>query len=233
MKKFILVMVFVLLTALFIAFNYLLWDRESKVTELKNLEYEQASYNADINARKREIDALEDEAGRLQDQYEKLEMENNRLNEEKNELNADWIKSRETLQERIDFINVLKQHADINVLSEPVVKWAGAVNQGNYEEAYGLEYEGVAVQDRSIGLVAYAEEMENTITRIDITEVKLDKLRGLGTGDIYLNVRLDVKLAEETKQQSPRFAQGDNEVYVRIDYSYSKKSFVITSINNM
>ena len=35
MKKFILVMVFVFITALFIAFNYLLWDRESKITDIK------------------------------------------------------------------------------------------------------------------------------------------------------------------------------------------------------
>lgn len=233
MKKFILVMVFVLLAALFIAFNYLLWDRESKVAELKNLEYEQVSYNADINARKREIDVLEEEVSSLQDKYEKLEMENNRLNEEKNQLNADWISSRETLQERVDFINVLKQHTEIKALSEPVLKWAEAVNQGNYEEAYSLEYEGVPVQDRPVSLVAYAEGMKKTIGRIDITEVKLDRLRGSGTGDIYLDVKLDVKLVEELKQQEPRFSQGENEVYIRIDYSYSKKNFIISSINNL
>lgn len=233
MKKFILVMVFVLLTALFIAFNYLLWDRESKVEELKNFEYEQASYNVDINARKREIAALEDEVSRLQDEYKKLEAENSSLTEEKNELNADWIKSRETLQERIDFINVLKQHTDINTLSEPVLKWVEAVNQGNYEEAYDLEYEGVAVQDRPVGLVAYAEGMKNTISMINITDIKLDKLRGSGTGDIYLDVKLDVKLVEELKQQDPRFSHGENEVYVRVDYSYSNKKFIILSINNM
>ena len=233
MKKFILVMVFVLLTALFIAFNYLLWDRESKVEELKNFEYEQASYNVDINARKREIAALEDEVSRLQDEYKKLEAENSSLTEEKNELNADWIKSRETLQERIDFINVLKQHTDINTLSEPVLKWVEAVNQGNYEEAYDLEYEGVAVQDRPVGLVAYAEGMKNTISMINITDIKLDKLRGSGTGDIYLDVKLDVKLVEELKQQEPRFSQGENEVYIRVNYSYSNKNFIISSINNM
>lgn len=233
MKKFILVMVFVLLTALFIAFNYLLWDRESKVAQLKSLENDKASYYASINAQKRETDALEEEVGILQDQLKQMETENNRLNEDKNELNTDWIKTRETLQERIDFINVLKQHADINVLSDPIVKWAQAVNESNYKEAYDLEYEGVAAQDRPVSLVAYVEQLENTIGRIDIAEVKLDMLRGSGTGDIYLVVRLNVKLAEEPKQQSPRFVQGDNEVYVRIDYSYSKKGFVISSINNM
>ncbi len=233
MKKFILVMVFVLLTALFIAFNYLLWDRESKVAQLKSLESDKASYYASINAQKRETDALEEEVGVLKDQLEQMETEKNRLNEEKNELNADWIKTRETLQERINFINILKQHSDINVLSEPLVKWAQAVNEGNFKEAYDLEYEGVAAQDRAVSLISYVEQLENTVSRIDIAEVKLDMFRGAGTGDIYLDVKLNVKLAEEPKQQSPRFTHGENEVYVRIDYSYSKKGFVISSINNI
>lgn len=233
MKKFILVMVFVLLTALFVAFNYLLWDRESKIAELKNLEFEQAGHNVDLNARKREIGALEHEVSSLNDQIDQLEMENSRLNEEKGELNADWVKTRDTLQERIDFINILKQYADIDVLSEPVVKWVEAINRGDYDEAYGLEYEGVAAQERSIGLIAYVEEMKKSISRIDIVEVKLDKLRGMGTGDIYLDVTLDVKLAEEAEQQTPRFVKGNNEVYVKIDYFFSKKGFVISGINNM
>ncbi len=233
MKKFILVMVFVLLTALFIAFNYLLWDRENKVAQLKSLENDKASYYASINAQKRETDALEEELSVLNDQLKQMESENNRLNEDRNELQADWIKTKETLQERINFINILKQHSDINVLSEPIVKWAQAVNEGNFKEAYDLEYEGVAEQDRTVSLVSYVEQLENTVNRIDIAEVKLDMLRGAGTGDIYLNVILNVKLAEDPKQQPPRFTQGENEVYVRIDYSYSKKGFVISSINQM
>lgn len=231
MKKFILVMVFVLLTALFIAFNYLLWDRESKVAQLKSLENDKASYYASINAQKRETDALEEEVGILKEQLEQMETEKDRLIEEKNELNTDWFKTREILQERIDFINVLKQHADINVLAEPIAKWVQAVNEGNYKEAYDLEYEGVAEQDRAVSLIAYVEQLENTVSRIDIEQVKLDMLRGAGTGDIYLDVKLNVKLEEKPKQQSPRFAEGENEVYVRIGYSYSKKSFIISSIN--
>lgn len=230
MKKFILVMVFVLLTALFIAFNYLLWDRESKITELKNLEQEKASLNTSINAQKREINILEQEIGGLRDQLTQMEDETSRLIDEKNVLNSDLKKAKETLQGRIDFINVLKQHVDINTFSEPVTKWVEAVNQGNYEEAYDMEYEGVDIQDRSISLIAYAEQFKGTINRIDIAEIKLDKLRGYGTGEIYLDVRLNVRLAEAPKQKLPRFTQGENDVYIKIDYSLVKKKFIISGI---
>lgn len=233
MKKFILVMVFVLLTALFIAFNYLLWDRESKITELKNLEHEKASLNASINAQKREINILEQEVSSLRDQLDKKDDETSRLVYEKNELNTDLKKTKETLQGRIDFINVLKQHVDISTFSEPVVKWVEAVNQGNYEEAYDLEYEGVDVQDRPISLVAYADQFKDTINRIDIAEIKLDKLRGFVAGEVYLDVSLNVKLAETPKQKFPRFTQGENEIYIKIDYSQTKKKFIISDIYMM
>jgi len=230
MKKFILVMVFVLLTALIIAFNYLLWDRESKMTELKNLEQEKSSLNASINAQKREISVLEQEISGLRDQLDNKEDETSRLIYEKNELNNDLRKTKESLQERIDFINALKQHVDINTFSKPVVEWAEAINHGNYEEAYDMEYEGVDVQDRSVSLVAYADQFKDTISKIEITEVKLDKLRGLTSGEVYLDVKLNVKLADTPKQKSTRFTQGENEVYIKIDYSQAKKKFIISGI---
>lgn len=52
MKRFFLVMVCAILIAVFIAFNYLLWDRESKLAEIKNLESVNASYSANISVQK-------------------------------------------------------------------------------------------------------------------------------------------------------------------------------------
>lgn len=233
MKKFILVMVFILLTALFIAFNYLLWDRESKAAEIKSLENTNVSHNASISAQKREIDSLAEEVGSLSDQISQLENEKNQLIDEKNLLAADRDETKAALQERIEFINILKQYADINALSEPVKKWAEALNQGNYEEAYRLEYAGIPAKDRAVSISAYVEEMKSAIRKIEITDVKVDKLRGTGNGDIYLDVRLNVKLAEEADKDSSRFSEGDNDAYIRIDYSADKKEFVIYAINNI
>ncbi len=233
MKKFILVMVFVLLTALFIAFNYLLWDRENKVRELKNLEAANASYTTSINAQKREISGLEEENSRLGNEIDRLESEKNSLNEEKAKIQAEWNLTKDALQERIDFINTLKQHADMSVLSEPVIKWVEAVNEGNFKEAYLLEYEGAEAEDINVRLDEYVEQMTRSIRRIEITQVKVDKLRGTGNGDIYLSAALDVKLAEEPNQKSFRFTEGENEIYVKIDYSIPKKAFVISTIGSM
>lgn len=232
MKKFILVMIFVLLTALFIAFNYLLWDRENKVVELKNLENANASYTTNINSQKREISALEEEIDRLENQIKEIESDKERLSEEKASIQIEWAETRASLQERIDFINTIKQHADTNVLSAPLAKWAEAINQGDFRQAYLLEYEGVAMVDRTVRLDDYVEQMSRTVRRVDITQVKVDRLRGTGNGDIYLDVTLDVKLPEEPDMKSLRFTEGVNEIYVKIDYSVSEKVFMISGMGN-
>ncbi|MGE5613970.1 MAG: hypothetical protein ACM3XR_06140 [Bacillota bacterium] len=228
MKKFILVMVFVCISALFIAFNYLLWDRESKIAEIKNLEYTNASNSASISVQKREINALESEIARLSEQINQLKSEKRQLDDEKNGLIANLNEKEKELSEKISFINIIKNHVNIDIISQPVVKWVEAMNNGNLEEAYELEYANVPANDRPVSLDAYIESMKDTIKRIDITDIKVDKLRGAGNGEIYLDVGMDVKLADGVEQA--RFSAGKNEIYVRIDYSGDKKEFVISAL---
>ena len=232
MKKLILVMVFVLLTALFIAFNYLLWEREDREKELRNLEYANVSNNASISAQKREIDSLEEEIGSLEDEMKSLEKERERNLVEKQSLAAEKDKINENLQDRIKFINAITKYIDIKTLSEPLTKWVEAVNQGRYEDAYNLEYEGIKLQGRPVSLEKYTEEMKKTIRKIEIVEVKLDKLRGAGNGEIFLEAKLNVKLTEDSDTDSTLYKDGINNKYVNIGYSYEKNAFFILSIED-
>lgn len=232
MKKLVLVMVFVLLTAVFIALNYLLWDRESREKDLKTLENMNASNNASMSAQNSQIDRLEKEVGELGNKITQLENEKNQLISEKKFLQEQKTKSDTSLQEKVNFINIIKQYADIKALSEPLSKWADALNQGKYEEAYELEYAMVPAADRSVSLPVYQDEMRKTIRKIEINEVKIDNLRGSGDGEIILDVRLTVKLAENAVENNPRFSDGLNEKYIKIGYLSDKKSFEIISISN-
>ncbi len=231
MKKFILVMVFVLLTALFLAFNYLLWDRESKVTELKNLENANAGYNATINSQKREIENLVEENNKLNDRIDQLDKDSKQLAQDISSLTSDRDNKAAALDERIKFINNLKQIVDLKVLTEPLTKWVNAINQENYEEAYAVEYAGVPLKDRTVDLKTYSGDMKKTIRRVEIIDIKADPIRGSGVGDLYLDVKLSVKLAEGADMSVSRFVEGENSAYVRFDYSADQKAFVISSIN--
>ncbi len=230
MKKFILVMVFVLLIALFIAFNYLLWDRESKAAEIKNLLSVSTSNDASISAQKREISALVDEVSGLKDQIEQLEKDKQQLQKEKEAASVEFERAESNLRDRIDFINILKEHSNIESLSKPIIAWAEALTQGNFEDAYDIEYAAVPEKDRSVKLNAYIDQMTSAVSRVEITEVKLDKLRGAGNGEIYLFVKYNVKLVENAETANLKFSDGENEMYVKIDYSKEKKSFIISSM---
>lgn len=232
MKKLVLGMVFVLLTAFFIGFNYLLWERENNINKLKSLENQNASNSASINAYKREIESLEKKNDTLEEELKKVKDDLNRsileaqiLTDEKNAINK-------TLQERITYINGIKQHIDLKILSEPLMKWAEAINQGKYDEAYELEFEGTMEQDRTLSREEYTELMKNNVRKIEITDVKLDKFRGSGNGDIYLEVRMNVKLTEEANTKRISYIDGINDRYVKLAYSYDQKAFIISSINN-
>ncbi len=231
MKKFILVMVFVLLAALFVAFNYLLWDRESKVTELKDLENANAGNNAMINSQKREIENLVEENNKLNSRIDQLDMDNKQLAQDNSSIKSDRDNKAAGLEDRIKFINSLKQIVDLKILTEPLTKWADAINQENYEGAYAVEYAGVPLKDRNVDLKTYSEEIKKTIRRIEIIDVKLDPVRGSGDGDLYLDVKLSVKLAEGADMSVSRFVEGENSTYVRFDYSTDQKAFVISGIN--
>lgn len=231
MKKFILVIVFALLIALFIAFNYLLWDRESKLAEIRNLESVNASYSASVSVHKREINTLEEEVKSLNNQITQYRDEIDKLLQERDQAISDRLQEEATLKAKVDFINVLKEHTDIQVLSRPVVLWAEAVNNGSFDEAFDIEYEGVPPRERTVSLSTYVEQMKATVERIEINEIKVDRLRGYGTGDIYLNVRFSVRLVEDADISSSRFSDGENEMYVKLDYSKDKKAFIISSMN--
>jgi vacuolar-type H+-ATPase subunit I/STV1 len=230
MKKFILVMVFALLIAMFIAFNYLLWDRESKVAEIKNLQSVNVSNDASISAQKREITSLVDQVNDLREKIEQLEKDNEQLQKEKEAVSAEYEQTETSLREKIDFINILKENSNIEALSQPIVSWAEALSQGNFEEAYNIEYAAVPEKDRTVKLNTYIDQMTSAVSKVEITEVKLDKLRGVGSGEIYLFVKYNVKLAENADTSGLKFSDGENEMYVKIDYSKDKKAFIISSI---
>lgn len=231
MKKFILVMVFVLLTALFVAFNYLLWDRESKVTELKDLENSNAGLNATINSQKREIENLVEENNKLNESNDELDKNVKQLTQDNTNIASERDNKLAALDERIKFINSLKQIVDLKALAEPLTKWADAVNQGNFEQAYSIEYAGVQAKDRDMNLDAYTEQMKKTIRKVDIIDIKVDPIRGSGNGDLYLDMKLSVRLAEGADMSVSRFVEGENTAYVRFDYSADQKTFVVSGIN--
>lgn len=230
MKKLVLIMVFVLMMALFIAFNYLLWDRESMRNDLKNLEYTNLSNSADISAQNRDIKRLENEANQYVADISELEKEKERLEKGNLELESDIALEAQRTRHKIDIINILKENVDIKLFEAPVKKWADAVDTGNYGEAYRLEYEKASLLNKQASLEEYTNVFKNNVKSLKIKEVLLDKDVGKADGEIALTVTLEIKLTEKPEQDFRRFTEGLNEIKVDLDYDVTLNEFFITNI---
>jgi septal ring factor EnvC (AmiA/AmiB activator) len=135
MKKLVLAMVFILLMALFIAFNYLLWDRENRVKELSDLQSVNANKSADISVQNREIKSLEEENNNLQLKINQLESDKEQLTKGRNDLSVEKDSLNRVITGKNDLLNALKQISDVNELEQPVKKWVDAINASDYSTA--------------------------------------------------------------------------------------------------
>ncbi len=231
MKKLTLVMVFVLLTALLIGFNYLLLDRESKEQAIKNLENVSASNSSNISAQKREISSLEEENRTLLNELDQIKKENERLNKAVDSANAEKDGVREELINRTDFVNNIKQFLNTEAISKPFADYVAALNQEDYAKAYELEFAGVLIKNRTTNIDEYTQAMKNAAPKIEVLEVKLDNQRGLENGEIYLAARLAIKLSEKSDNSFSWFNEGENLVYVKIGYSDIRDELIIQNMS--
>lgn len=228
MKKLVLAMVSILLMALFIAFNYLLWDRENRVKEMSKLELENAGNNSTMSSQLREIKSLEEDNNALQSKINQLQEERDRLDKSFETLTQDKAHLEDVLSSKNDMLNVLKGISDIKLFEQPVKAWVDAINAGEYDKAYEYEYASLAVAGNPPGTAQYAENLKKTVKGISLKSAKLDEDKGKADGEIYLNVELDVKLVD--KNASKGFTDGANQRSVKLGYDYSKKAFTILQI---
>ncbi|NJD03413.1 MAG: hypothetical protein FIA99_12660 [Ruminiclostridium sp.] len=230
MKKLVLIMVFVLLMALFIAFNYLLWDRESKINENRNLGNTIAANSANMDAQSRDIKRLENDINQYLSDISKLEKEGERLSQKNQQLENDKTLEAQKTRHRIDIINILKQNADINLFEAPIKKWVDAVDAGDYGEAYRLEFDNAPLQNDRVKLEDYTSALKNNVKSIKIKEVILDKDTGKADGEIFLTATLDVRLTEKPEKDFSRFIEGLNEIKFKLDYNAILNEFFILEI---
>jgi hypothetical protein len=230
MKKLVLSMVSILLMALFIAFNYLLWDRENRVKELKDLELSNASNSAAMSQQNREIKSLEDENNTLHLRINELQNEQDQLTKSNDALAKDKDSLNRKMSLKTDLVNVLKKISDIKVLEQPVKKWLDAINAGEYDKAYEYEYTSLNSVGNPPGVITYGENLKSTVKSISLKSISVDANRGSMEGDIVLDVELDVKLVDNSVSKD--FKEGLNEKFIKLTYDYTLQEFTILQITD-
>lgn len=231
MKKLVLILVCTVLLTFFIAFNYLLWDREKNAESIQTLESSNEDKNATIGALGREIKNLEDFNKQLSTRLQLAEETIENLEEEKSGLEKKLYGIEGQLRQKNDTIDALMQHADLKPLQDIVAKWVKSIDEGQYEEAYKLMTPQAITHDSSMGLNDFTVYFKESIKSMKLESIKLntDQTAPDRKGDIIFAAELDVDRLKNTSEVY--FDQGINKRYFTLAYNSDYKSWIILYID--
>lgn len=227
MKKLVLVLVCALIMTVFIAFNYLLWDRENKIRSFENLN---VSKNMSIDALGDKIRSLDDEKKKLQDEIKKLESQNNQIRSNYYLVEQDLALLRKEISSKDDLIYQLKKIADLKPMEAVIRKWAESIDKGEYEPAYELQRRQLTTGENNISFTGFVDAYKANIKNVKVKEVKLydNEYSDTKRGVLVFTVILEVKPVEGSTGQL--FIDGENERYFTLGYDEIAGDWVIDNI---
>lgn len=211
MKKLILIVFSAIVLGVFIALNYLLWDREMRIN--KNADSVES-----INALSRQIKSQTDENRQLNIKIYELEDSVKALQGKLSQADSENKALKETLQTRENTIAVMKGSADLAPLVSAIGKWVEAIDGGQYDVAYNLMAKSptrpeknefttnykASVKSMSIASVTYAgEAVQNDRKGEIVIRTVLKVVRSTPEGKVALtdgsNVRLFAMIYDKDK----------------------------------
>jgi len=249
MKKFIVIMSFVLIIIIFVGLNYLLWERENREKDIRGLQEASTSGNLTINALNRQLENLENTLKLRNDNIDKITNENNALRKDIEELKQENIRLNNMIRHKAEVINsVYKDIQQGGPIETSIKKWAEYISSANYKEAYSIWYGNGKEAEESLD--QFTNKYKNIVNSIkikSITPYNIDTNAGKNMdkdnidrkiideydkGDVFLLVELDVKLAEWAVKYDLLFNQGENKKIIVLSYNAKDKKWYISDIRN-
>jgi hypothetical protein len=232
MKKLALVLVCFLIIVVFVGFNYLLWERESREKDIEALRYSNENNDATINALGREIKSLEDENKKQEEKISELtesvsllEASNASLLNDKNNLSSE-------LSDRDSQILILKKFIDQKITRAPIEKWAELLTDKEYEAAYNLVYMHILNIGEPPGIEEFTASFSNIVKSVSIESIQ-PVSEGIPAGfdeQLVYEVLFKVILEKGAQAESTIYPEGENKRYFFIAYDANLSSWVIAGI---
>jgi len=135
-KKIVLTLFFSVFLGIFIAFNYLLIQKENTEIGTRELEQEMTAKSATIANQVDRIGDLERRTSDLIDQVASLREQNDEKESAISSLEKITDDQGEMLGRREDLINKLKQGLDVEQVGQQAREWIEFINSNEYEKAY-------------------------------------------------------------------------------------------------
>lgn len=228
MKRFVVIITSFLIILVFIAMNYLLWDRESLVA-LKE------SNQDSIDTLTRMNMTLTQEKNRLEQQTEDLNEEIASLKEKIRNLEMDVLDQKRAVTEKEKFILNMKEQMDTAPVKIMALNWVNSLNQKKYTDAYlnggtSCSYWGniwtvrifSEYFDQNVEQIELLLNRENSEPQIEVISIKIPNW------DMSVYIRVNVVLKEGASDEFLK--QGENILHLACTYSEQMGQWVITSV---
>ncbi|MCX7708872.1 MAG: hypothetical protein N2484_03385 [Clostridia bacterium] len=227
MKKLVLMLVSAVILTVFIAFNYLLWDRENKI---KNFEYINDTKNSSIDALRREIDVAKEDSNQLKSKITELEELNKRSQSKISQQEKEISQIENDLNQRNDLVSRLLQQADVKPMEEVIRKWIEGIDKGQYEVAYELQYNHSSSVTPRPSFEDFSSSYKRSIKSLKFKSAKpyIEELPPDKKGRVVFKAVMDVKKVEPNVKSD--FNEGTSEKFFILIFDKQKSEWVIADI---
>lgn len=228
MKRLVLVLVCTVLMTVFIAFNYLLLDREKTTKNIQNLKYNNDSQSASIEVLGNDIKNSRDKIAEMNKTIKTLEDNYKELAKVTSDLRLSETEYKNMLSKKNDLIDKIKDQIDINPFEAVIKKWSESIDKGQYDIAYELYKKDDNGLD--ISLEDYTGNLKASIKNIKAKSIKLQtrEENGISSGDIILIVTLEVELLKTS--HSATYIQGENQRLFVFEYDKQTDNWFISAV---
>lgn len=228
MKKLVLVMTCILILTIFMALNYLLWDRENKIQNFESLNY---SKSASIDTLGEKIKNLDDVNKRLNERVNELESNNKALVDKNNQLTQEKSLLQINLDNKTALMDKYKHRLDMKPFEDQIRSWAENIEKGQYDAAFDLQSKDALKADGVDNFNDFANKFRKIIKTVKVKSVKfeLDGLPEDKKDFVVIKAAFDVKKIENSGKSI--FEDGVNERYFTFAFDPAKNNWVISSIS--
>lgn len=227
MKRFVVIVTSLLIIFVFIALNYLLWDRESLVTQGE-------SNQASIEALTRMNMTLNQEKGNLEQQAaeQKKQMEN--LEDRIKGLETELAIQKSATDDKVKFILNMKEHINPGPVKAMTLEWVNNIIEKKYSEAFLKGGASCSFWGNYWSLRIFGDYFDQNVEQIQLVQNGESKpiieAVPIKTPDWEMSVyaRVHVTLREGAEQAYLK--QGENVLHMTCTYAERLDQWIITSV---
>lgn len=231
MKKFLLVLVCAVIILFFVGFNYLLWDRENKAADIKDLEYTNENKEDYINYMTDEKKIVENENKNLKKQIESLENAASDLNSQIESLRAVIRQKEADLKKSSELIEILKQQADRQMLAQKIQQYVELLNSRDYTQAYEMRYGHTLLYTFKPSLTSYSAGYKDKVAGIKIESLEYSEDPPEHSGGQHVfDAMLEVELKKNEDNGGCEFEPGLNNRTFILGFDETVGEWVIADI---